>query len=90
MVVVGNKSDLESERAVTVDEAKDHWLWSANPRYSYIEVSCKAGRGCTAPFSRLARMIDASLDESLHEDGEMGDPNDRIAPASNDKQCIIQ
>jgi GTPase SAR1 family protein len=65
VVVIGNKADLESERAISAEELKEYWMWSNNPKYSYVEASSKTGRGVSAAFSRLARMIDASLDESL-------------------------
>ena len=53
-LLVGNKQDLEKERKVTYDEAKqlaDSWL------IEYIETSAKTNYNCKESFEKLAQKI---------------------------------
>ena len=54
IVLVGNKQDLENERKVTFDEAKqlaDSW------EVEYMETSAKTNFNCKEAFEKLAQKI---------------------------------
>ncbi|KAH0787334.1 small GTP-binding protein [Histomonas meleagridis] len=54
MILVGNKSDLASSRAVTREEAEKYA--QAN-HFQYFETSAKTGQGIESPFFAMGRLI---------------------------------
>ena len=60
-VIVGNKSDLDSERVVETEAAKE---FADSLGVPYFEVSAKTGSGVEDLFCELSRMILHKLEES--------------------------
>ncbi|OHT14627.1 Ras-related protein Rab-14 [Tritrichomonas foetus] len=58
ILLVGNKSDRESEREISENEAKDFALRN---RLEYIEASALSGDNVVKTFSRLAFMISEKI-----------------------------
>lgn len=82
--LIGNKSDLESQRDVTYEEAeafaKEHGLM-------FIETSAKTGDGVEEAFLETARRIfaniqDGSLDLNAAESGVQHKPNPVLSGAA--------
>ena len=60
MILVGNKKDLENERKINYDEAKnlaDTW------GIEYIETSAKENYNCKEVFEKIAKLTLASKDK---------------------------
>jgi GTPase SAR1 family protein len=58
--LVGTKCDLENERQVTEQEAKEK---AESLKYEYFETSSVSGRGITDLFSTMANKIDELIDK---------------------------
>jgi len=54
LVLVGNKTDLESERHVDAEQAKDY---GSQHDIDYLETSCKDGTGVRAAFEHLGSLL---------------------------------
>jgi len=54
VVLLGNKTDLEKERVVTAEDAKDK---AAKWNYEYLETSAKDGTGITEAFELLVQKM---------------------------------
>lgn len=75
--LIGNKSDLESQRDVTYEEAKQ---FADENGLMFIETSAKTGDGVEEAFLETARRIfsniqDGSLDLNAAESGVQHKPN---------------
>ncbi|KAJ6222653.1 hypothetical protein RDWZM_001198 [Blomia tropicalis] len=75
--LIGNKSDLESQRDVTYEEAK---AFADENGLMFIETSAKTGEGVEEAFLETARRIfsniqDGSLDLNAAESGVQHKPN---------------
>ncbi|ELU04995.1 hypothetical protein CAPTEDRAFT_19151 [Capitella teleta] len=67
-VLVGNKCDLEKDRAVPTDRATK---LAKNFGVKFFETSCKTNECVTAAFEYLASMIKAKADEKLEKHGSL-------------------
>lgn len=75
--LIGNKSDLESQRDVTYEEAKQ---FADENGLMFLETSAKTGEGIEEAFLNTARRIyahiqDGSLDLNAAESGVQHKPN---------------
>jgi len=81
--LIGNKSDLESQRDVTYEEAK---AFAEENGLMFIETSAKTGEGVEEAFLETARRIfsniqDGSLDLNAAESGVQHKPNPVLSAA---------
>eukprot|EP01113_Clastostelium_recurvatum_P043102 TRINITY_DN7075_c0_g1_i1.p1 TRINITY_DN7075_c0_g1~~TRINITY_DN7075_c0_g1_i1.p1 ORF type:complete len:260 (-),score=53.59 TRINITY_DN7075_c0_g1_i1:27-749(-) len=58
VVLVGSKTDLEKERTVTANEAKEYA--TSNQSMKYVEISSKNKVNVDVPFDELVRMVRSS------------------------------
>lgn len=82
--LIGNKSDLESQRDVTYEEAKQ---FADENGLMFIETSAKTGDGVEEAFLETARRIfsniqDGSLDLNAAESGVQHKPNPVLSASS--------
>lgn len=54
VILVGNKVDLESQRAVDAEIVKK---WAATNKMTYIETSAKTGKGVSEVFTTLTEKM---------------------------------
>lgn len=81
--MIGNKSDLESQRDVTYEEAKQ---FADENGLMFLETSAKSGEGIEEAFLNTARRIyaniqDGSLDLNAAESGVQHKPNPVLTAA---------
>jgi len=57
IIILGNKSDLSSQRAVSEDDIKKE----LNDEYFYLDVSAKTGNNISLAFDRLKKLIKENL-----------------------------
>ena len=86
--LIGNKSDLESQRDVTYEEAKQ---FADENGLMFIETSAKTGEGVEEAFLETARRIfsniqDGSLDLNAAESGVQHKPNPVLSAAGGNGQ----
>ena len=82
--LIGNKSDLESQRDVTYEEAK---AFADENGLMFIETSARTGEGVEEAFLDTARRIfqniqDGSLDLNASESGVQHKPNPVLSNAN--------
>lgn len=83
--LIGNKSDLDSQRDVTYEEAKQ---FADENGLMFIETSAKTGDGVEEAFLETARRIfaniqDGSLDLNAAESGVQHKPNPVLSSSNN-------
>ena len=54
IIIVGNKTDLEEERAVTLKEAEEKW---GAKNYTVLESSARLGDGVSDIYSIIAKQV---------------------------------
>ncbi|MCE7741772.1 MAG: GTP-binding protein [Candidatus Heimdallarchaeota archaeon] len=54
IIIVGNKTDLEEERAVTCEEALEKW---GSKNYTFLESSAKLDEGVTDIYTIIAKQV---------------------------------
>ena len=64
MALVGNKVDLEDDRAVSVDEAK---AFAEQHNLIYIETSAKTGANVDAAFINTAKEILSKIENAEYD-----------------------
>lgn len=74
-VLVGTKSDLVENRAVTSDEA--HALASSTSMAFYIECSAKTGEGISEIFTKIAQLNDTADEISYRRDPTLKDDSEQ-------------
>lgn len=78
--LVGNKSDLENERQVTYDEAKE---FADKKKLDYYEVSAKVGYNVALLFESIANKL-VKKEKDVNED--MNKDNNNVSSGSHLKQ----
>ena len=67
VILVGNKSDLDSERQVSFEEGQALANYLNN--ISFVETSAKEGRNVDETFQMMTRQIRASITEAANNQG---------------------
>jgi len=85
--LIGNKCDLDSQRDVTYDEAKQ---FADENGLTFLETSAKTGEGVEEAFLETAKRIfaniqDGSLDLNAAESGVQHKPNPVLSGSSGQR-----
>ena len=79
VVLVGNKSDLASQREVTQEEAADY---AATNDVQYFETSAKTATNVDAAFVDVARSVLAKIQDGRIDVATLGGPSNRTNPSA--------
>lgn len=85
MYLVGNKADMEDQRAITVDEATNYSLKSNCHRY--VETSAKDGTGITDLFEDIATNEAVPFENDEYEYAVVSSTEMASATTSSKKCC---
>lgn len=94
MMLLGNKSDLESERAVTQEEAKKR-AKEFGREHLFIEASAKANKNVREAFELIMRCIMERSSDPTKGGGGAGvmgagqAPKPAAAPAEKKRPCVL-
>jgi len=72
VVLLGNKTDLEKERVVTTEDAKEK---ATKWNYQYLETSAKDGTGITEAFELLVQKMWRQQQQKKAENGTKDNPD---------------